>query len=83
MTVLCLREGSGPAPALREDEVAPGPVAVITGAASGIGRALAVAISREGARVVLADIVITHEEALEPLRRRFQRLEQAIRERKP
>lgn len=60
-----------------------GRVAVITGAASGIGRALAVAISREGARVVLADIVITHEEALEPLRRRFQRLEQAIRERKP
>jgi NAD(P)-dependent dehydrogenase (short-subunit alcohol dehydrogenase family) len=113
-----------------------GRVAVITGAASGIGRALAVAISGEGARVVLADIdeetriresernrpaalrnereesrppveligrtlpadtvaemvlaairdnrlyVITHEEALEPLRRRFQRLEQAIRERK-
>jgi len=59
-----------------------GRVAVITGAASGVGRALAVAISGEGARVVLADIIITHEEALDPLRRRFQRLEQAIRERK-
>jgi NAD(P)-dependent dehydrogenase (short-subunit alcohol dehydrogenase family) len=33
-----------------------GQVAVITGAASGIGRATAIAFAREGARVVLADI---------------------------
>jgi NAD(P)-dependent dehydrogenase (short-subunit alcohol dehydrogenase family) len=31
-------------------------VAVITGAASGIGRALAQALSNEGARIVIADI---------------------------
>jgi NADP-dependent 3-hydroxy acid dehydrogenase YdfG len=41
-------------------------VAVVTGGGSGIGRAL---------------YVITHDESLEPLRRRFQRLEQAIRDR--
>ena len=34
----------------------PGSSAVITGAASGIGRATALAFSREGAKVVAADI---------------------------
>jgi NAD(P)-dependent dehydrogenase (short-subunit alcohol dehydrogenase family) len=33
-------------------------VAVITGAASGIGRALAEAFSKEGARIVIADIEV-------------------------
>ena len=33
-----------------------GKVAVVTGAASGIGRAIAARMAREGARVVLADI---------------------------
>ena len=38
------------------DPIQPGNVAVVTGAASGIGRALATAFADEGMRVVLADI---------------------------
>ena len=36
-----------------------GNVAVVTGAASGIGRAIALTFANEGARVVLADLVST------------------------
>jgi NAD(P)-dependent dehydrogenase (short-subunit alcohol dehydrogenase family) len=39
-----------------DDPIQPGNVAVVTGAASGIGRALATAFADEGMRVVLADV---------------------------
>jgi NAD(P)-dependent dehydrogenase (short-subunit alcohol dehydrogenase family) len=42
-----------------------GKVALVTGAASGIGRATALRLSREGARLVLADL---NEAALESVR---------------
>ncbi len=45
-----------------------GDTALVTGAASGIGRAIAVALATEGARVVLSDIDETHgEEIVSPL----------------
>ena len=37
-------------------ETMTGRVAVVTGAASGIGKALAMAFANEGAKVVLADV---------------------------
>ena len=37
-------------------ETMTGRVAVVTGAASGIGKALAIAFAAEGAKVVLADV---------------------------
>ena len=46
-------------------ETMTGRVAVVTGAASGIGKALAIAFAAEGAKVVLADV---EEEALEAAR---------------
>ena len=47
------------------DPIQPGNVAVVTGAASGIGRALATAFADEGMRVVLADIDEARLRALE------------------
>lgn len=38
------------------DDLLKGDIALITGAASGIGRGIAIALAREGARVVLSDI---------------------------
>ena len=46
-------------------ETMTGRVAVVTGAASGIGKALAMAFANEGAKVVLADV---EDEALESAR---------------
>ncbi len=54
-----------------------GDTALITGAASGIGRGIALALAREGARVVLSDIdtiggqCITHEIVTEAASARF------------
>jgi NAD(P)-dependent dehydrogenase (short-subunit alcohol dehydrogenase family) len=66
--------------ALRNDGAAPvAPVSLI-------GRTLAPEAVADMALAAIRDnrlYVITHEEALEPLRRRFQRMEQAILERTP
>lgn len=43
-----------------------GKVAIVTGAASGIGRAIAVTFAREGARVVVADIIDRPKEGGQP-----------------
>jgi len=45
-----------------------GKIAVVTGASSGIGRAAALAFSREGARVVAADVVDRGEETVRLIR---------------
>ena len=48
-------------------------VAVVTGAASGIGRGIATALARSGARVALLDINL--EQAEEAAKEKYERLE--------
>ena len=42
-------------------------VAIVTGAAGGIGTAIALALAEEGARVVVCDLASRHDDGLVPL----------------
>ena len=50
-----------------------GKVAVVTGAASGIGRALAVYCAQKEMKIVLADMTVCLRQPIDPLRRRAKR----------
>lgn len=52
-----------------------GQIALVTGAGSGIGRAIALALAREGAHLILCDI---NAEALEPVRREIDGISRCI-----
>ena len=88
VSVLCplgvdtrIRESERNRPGALRDDVSPAGAPV-----SLIGRTLAPEVVAEMVLAAIRDdrlYVITHEESLEPLRRRFARMEQAILERKP
>ena len=56
-------------------ETMKGRVAVVTGAASGIGKALSLAFAAEGAKVVLADV---EDEALTETRKEIEALDATV-----